>query len=199
MSALLCWLGWSYGVLSRVASCVFLGMFSMFLAYLYFISRGTQCELCCTKNLTKISIGLYIILGLVALVLGSNITVESACSIARYIGISERVIGLTIIAVGTSLPELVTSVIAARKGESDIAIGNIVGSNIFNILFVLGIAGVILPIPFAPEFLFDGAVATFAVALLLLFTAYKKCLTRIPGIIFILLYVAYIVYLICGK
>ena len=199
ITVLLCWLGWNYGSISRAAAGVFLGLFALFLGYLYLISRGTQCELECKNNLSKTKICLYIVLGLIALVLGSNITVESACAIARYIGISERVIGLTIIAIGTSLPELVTSVIAAHRGESDIAIGNIVGSNIFNILFVLGVAGVILPIPFAPEFLFDGIVATLAAVLLLVFTIRHKRLTRIPGLIFILLYVAYVVYLICGK
>ena len=134
----------------------------------------------------------YIIFGLIALIFGSKITVLSAIDIAQYIGVSERVIGLTIIALGTSLPELVTSIIAARKGESDIAIGNIVGSNIFNILFVLGVAGLILPIPFNSAFLFDGAFAILAAVLLLAFTFKRKKLGKISGVIFLLIYVIYL-------
>lgn len=199
ITLLLCWMGAGFGAISRAGACVLLGLFALFLVYLYIISRGTSCEIDCAKNLSKTRITLYIVLGLVALVLGSNLTVESACSIARYIGVSERVIGLTIVAIGTSLPELVTSVIAARKGESDIAIGNIVGSNIFNVLFVLGVAGVILPIPFNQAFLFDGAIAILAVIMLWIFTFRKKQLTKIPGAIFVLVYLAYIVYLIIGK
>lgn len=199
ITLLLCWMGMSYGVISRAGAGVLLGLFAAFLIYLYIISRETECDIDAPKSLGKIKIALYIILGLVALVWGSNITVESAVSIARYIGVSERVIGLTIIAIGTSLPELVTSVIAARKGQSDIAIGNIVGSNIFNILFVLGIAGLILPIPFNPAFLFDGAIAILAVALLLMFICRGKCLTRVPGILFVVIYIAYLAWLILDK
>ena len=199
ITVLLCWFGWQYGLISRGAAGILLGLFALFLGYLFFVSRGTECSIDDVKPLSKMKIALYIALGLVALVWGSNISVEAACAIARYMGISERVIGLTIVAIGTSLPELVTSVIAARKGESDIAIGNIVGSNIFNILFVLGIAGVILPIPFNPAFLFDGVVAILAAVLLWLFTLRRHCLTRIPGIIFIVMYIVYVIYLISGK
>ena len=123
----------------------------------------------------------------------------SASDIARYIGVSERVIGLTIVAIGTSLPELVTSAIAARHGQTDIAIGNIVGSNIFNILFVLGIAGLILPIPFNPAFWFDTLVALLAVVLLWLFTVRHHRLTRGAGVVFVVIYLAYLVMLIAGK
>ena len=199
ITLLLCWMGAQYGVISRAGAGLLLVLFVMFLGYLFIISRNTECSIEETKTLSQAKIALYIILGLVALVWGSNLTVESACALARYVGVSERVIGLTIIAIGTSLPELVTSVIAARKGESDIAIGNIVGSNIFNILFVLGIAGIILPIPFNPAFLFDGAIALMAAVLLFMFIARKKILTRGPGILFILIYIAYLVWLICGK
>ncbi len=199
ITILLCWMGAHYGFVSRSGAMLLLGLFVLFLIYLYFVSRNTECCLDCPKVLSKTKIALYIILGLVALVWGSNITVESAVSIAQYLGVSQRVIGLTIVAIGTSLPELVTSVIAARKGESDIAIGNIVGSNIFNILFVLGIAGVILPIPFNPAFLFDGVIAILATVLLWLFTCRGCRLTRAPGILFVVIYIAYILWLILGK
>lgn len=199
ITILLCWLGASFGVISRTGAFVLLGLFIAFLGYLFAISRNTECDVSNIKKMSAAKITLCIVLGLVALVLGSNITVSAACDIARCIGVSERVIGLTIIALGTSLPELVTSVIAARHGESDIAIGNIVGSNIFNILFVLGIAGVILPIPFNPEFLFDGIMAILAVALLWLCTVRGCRMGYKSGILFMLIYIAYLAYLIIGK
>lgn len=199
ITVLLTWIGWDYGTITRSGAILLLGLFVLFLGYLYIVSRGTECDIKDVKTLSKTKITLYIVLGLVALVFGSHITVSAACDIARYIGVSERVIGLTIIAIGTSLPELVTSVIAARKGQSDIAIGNIVGSNIFNVLFVLGIAGAILPIPFNPAFLFDGVVAIIVAVLLWLFTLRHHRLTYIPGLIFITMYVLFLVYLIMGK
>lgn len=199
ITVLLCWMGMTFGMISRAGAGFLLGLFVLFLGYLFIVSRGTTCDIDCDKAMGTVKIAAYILLGLLALVLGSNITVSAACSIARFIGVSERVIGLTIVAIGTSLPELVTSVIAARKGQSDIAIGNIVGSNIFNILFVLGIAGIILPIPFAKEFIFDGIVATLATILLLVFTLPSKRLSRFPGVLFVLIYMVYLVYLICGK
>ena len=198
ITILLYWLGLQYGMISRAGAGLFLGLFVVFLGYLYFMSRNTECSIDQIKTLSTTKIVLYSVLGLMALVWGSNLTVESAVSIARYIGISERVIGLTIVALGTSLPELVTSVIAARKGESDIAIGNIVGSNIFNILFVLGIAGLILPIPFNSAFLFDGIVAILTTVMLWVFVMPHKRLTFIPGMLFMVAYLAYVLYLICG-
>ena len=133
------------------------------------------------------------------MILGSNLTVDSAVNLARYVGVSERVIGLTIIAFGTSVPELVTCVIAALKKQSDIAIGNIIGSNIFNILFVLGIAGTISPIPFDPDFIFDSLLALGAVVLLMLFTYKHRRLGRLAGISFVIIYAIYIASLVIIK
>lgn len=129
--------------------------------------------------------------GLAAIVMGSSLAVDSACAIARLLGISERFIGLTIIALGTSLPELFTSVIAARKGNSDIAIGNIVGSNIFNILFVVGFSAILTPVPFAFAFRFDSVVAIATTLLLLIFSIGTKKLKRWQGIIMLLGYILY--------
>ena len=192
ITLLLCWFGMQYGIISRFNAGVFIGLFILFLAYLFIISCGNTNTDTSIKQISTIKIILFIIFGLIALIFGSKITVLSAINIAQYIGVSERVIGLTIVALGTSLPELVTSVIAARKGESDIAIGNIVGSNIFNILFVLGIAGLILPIPFNQAFLFDGAFAILAAVLLLLLTFKSRKLGRISGIVFLLIYSVYL-------
>jgi cation:H+ antiporter len=138
---------------------------------------------------------LVIIAGIAALIIGANMITESATDIARYFGISERIIGLTLIAFGTSLPELVVCIIAALKREYDMAIGNIVGSNIFNILFVLGIAATIQPLPFSPAFLTDGAIALAAVIMLMIFVAWKSKLSRIGGILFLGSYAMYIWYL----
>ena len=196
VTILLAWFGLQYQLISRLSACVLLGLFIVFLAYLYIISRGNTDTDEQIKPTSSTKIILYIILGILALIFGSKIAVAAAIDISHSIGISERIIGLTIIALGTSLPELVTSVIAAFKGESDIAIGNIVGSNIFNILFVLGITGVILPIPFSPTFMFDMAVAILAIVLLMIFTTCNKKLGRIAGIVFVLLYVIYTACLI---
>lgn len=196
---LLGFMGWNFGHISQASAAILLVIFAIFLGYLYIISKHNTCDVAEIKNLSSVKIVLYILLGLVALVIGSKLTVDSACEIARFVGISERVIGLTIVAIGTSLPELVTSAIAAKKGESDIAIGNIVGSNIFNILFVLGIAGIILPIPFSQEFIFDSIIAILAAVLLLMFTFRNKKMGKKTGILFILIYIAYLMWLIFAK
>lgn len=131
------------------------------------------------------------VIGLAAIVIGSNLAVDAACDIARLLGISERFIGLTIVALGTSLPELVTSVIAARKGNADIAIGNIVGSNIFNILFVVGLSAVIVPVPFAATFRFDSVVSIAAAVFLMVCCARLSSLKRWHGILMLAGYLAY--------
>lgn len=192
ITLLLCGIGWGHSMISRMDAGLLLGLFVLFLGYLFVIARGNTDTDTRIKQISKTKIALFIIFGMAALIFGSKIAVLSAVDIAQYIGISERVIGLTIVAFGTSLPELVTSIIAASKGESDIAIGNIVGSNIFNILFVLGITGLILPIPFNAEFLFDGAFAILAAVLLLIFTYRHRKLGKIAGIIFIVIYAVYL-------
>jgi cation:H+ antiporter len=199
ITILLCWMGMKFGMISRGCAIVLLGLFIMFLMYLYIMSKKNKDQDIEIKQISGLKISLYVFGGLIALVLGSNLTVDSAVNIARYVGVSERVIGLTIIAFGTSVPELVTCVIAALKKQSDIAIGNIIGSNIFNILFVLGIAGVILPIPFNSAFMFDGFLALMAIIMLMLFTCKNRRLGRFGGIIFVIIYALYIAFLVIGK
>jgi len=138
---------------------------------------------------------LLIIIGMVCIVLGSNIAVDAATALARIFGLSERFIGLTIVALGTSLPELVTSVLAARKGNADIAIGNIVGSNIFNILFVVGTSALIIPITFASAFIIDTLVAVGAAVMLLICCLPKRRLGRISGILMLAAYGAYFAFI----
>ena len=136
------------------------------------------------------------VVGIAAIIIGSNLTVDSAMDIATRAGVSDRVIGLTLVALGTSLPELAVCIAAALKREYDMAVGNIVGSNIFNILFVLGTAAAIHPMPFAPEFIFDTAIAMIAIIALMVFTARKSRLSRIGGAMFLAAYAAYVIYLI---
>lgn len=139
---------------------------------------------------------LFIVIGCILIVWGSNVTVDAATAIAEACNISPRFIGLTVVALGTSLPELVTSVIAAMKGNADIAIGNIVGSNVFNILFVIGTSALITPVIYPESFLIDGIVAVLAG--LLLFAAVIKSLQLKKGwgIVFLLGYAAYFIYLL---
>lgn len=134
-------------------------------------------------------------LGLGLIILGSNLAIDAATAIARILGLSERFIGLTIVALGTSLPELFTSVMAARKGNADIAIGNIVGSNIFNILFVVGLSAIIIPVPFAAAFRIDTLVAIGAGILLWLCSLRGK-LVWWHGALMLLSYGGYFAYLL---
>lgn len=148
------------------------------------------------KPLWKLLVG--IVVGAACIVLGSDISVDAASEIARMFGLSERMIGLTIVAFGTSLPELVTSVAAATKGKADIAIGNIVGSNIFNILFVVGTTALVTPVAYASNFIIDSIVSAVSCCLLWLFVSKKKHLDRKDGIMFLVGYAVYFVYLLIG-
>lgn len=138
---------------------------------------------------------LMAVVGLVLIVWGSDVTVDAATNLAYIFGMSEKFIGLTIVALGTSLPELFTSVAAARKGNADIAIGNIVGSNIFNILFVVGLSAVITPVAFVSGFVVDCLVALAAGVLLWICVFKNQKLTRTGGILMLIGYAAYFVYL----
>lgn len=146
------------------------------------------------KPLWKMLLAAVIGLGLI--ILGSDVTVDAATTLAKIFGMSEKFIGLTVVALGTSLPELFTSVIAAKKGKADIAIGNIVGSNIFNILFVIGTSSLIIPVVFEMSFVVDCLVAVAAGVILWLCVCRKKKLTRLDGVIMLVCYAAYFVYLL---
>ena len=131
------------------------------------------------------------IVGLAVILVSSDYAVDAAVALAKFFNISDRVIGLTIVALGTSLPELVTSVTAALRGNADLAVGNVVGSCIFNLLFVLGTSALILPIPCAPNFLSDAYVAVGATVLLLLFGFTQMKIVRWEGVLLVACYVAY--------
>ena len=171
-------------------------LFLIFLGYLFVISKkGSVQDEEEIKELPLWKGVLGIIIGGILVVKGSDFAVEGATEIARYFGMSERFIGLTIVAFGTSLPELVTSVTAARRGNADIAIGNIVGSNIFNILFVIGTTALICKVPFDQKFVIDTIVAIFSGVLLWAGTIRYKELRKNCGIVMLLCYAGYFIYL----
>lgn len=168
-----------------------------YLAYMFVMCRKGQME---AEEIERTASPVWklVIQGIVGLALviwGSNVTVNAATSLAERFQVDERFIGLTIVALGTSLPELFTSVMAARKGKADIAIGNIVGSNIFNILFVVGTSALITPIAFEKKFVIDCVIAVLAGIVLWLCVFRKKKLTRAGGAVMLACYAAYFVYL----
>ena len=199
ITIILCLMGYFFNEISRLSALILIVLFIAFLGYLYWLSKKgvdsvEEVEELSEKD-TYLRLLALIVIGAVMIVVGSNLTVDAAKEIAKIFGISDRIIGLTIVAFGTSLPELVTSVTAARKGKTDIAIGNIVGSNIFNILFVLGISGLVSPSPifFDSAFLTDGVIAIIAAVLLFVLSYNKKSLNRMGGIILLAGYIIYIV------
>lgn len=170
--------------------------FIIFLVYLYHSAKQQKEKQGETKQQTSIiKLLFYVVFSLVCIIVGSEVTVDAARYIAAQLGMSERLIGLTIVAVGTSLPELMTSLVASYKGKNDIAVGNIIGSNIFNILFVLGTASLVAPrgIAFDVQFILDGIIAIGAVVLFMIFT-YKDMILRKYGALVML--VGYIIYII---
>ena len=134
--------------------------------------------------------------GIIGIIWGGDMVVDSATKIATTLGMSENLIGLTIVAVGTSLPEFVTSVVATKKGETEIAIGNIIGSNIFNILLILGLASTIAPLTISMFSLIDIIFMTIITILLYLFMKKSNSLTKLHGYTFILIYIGYMTYTI---
>lgn len=170
--------------------------FIAFLIYLFVMSKkGLVQETDEAKDIPLWKCILLMVIGGGMVVAGSDFAVEGATEIARFFGMSERFIGLTIVAFGTSLPELVTSVTAARKGNAGIAIGNIVGSNIFNILFVIGTTSLICAVPFEPKFVTDTVIAILSGILLWIGTCRNRELRRGSGIIMLAGYVLYFIYL----
>lgn len=199
ISVLLTGAGAIFGELSFLCGIILWVIFIAFLIYLFRLAKRGDGNPGEDAGQTQFSTGrslFCIIIGMAAIVLGSDVAVDSATVIAQHIGVSDRVIGLTVVAFGTSLPELVTSTKAALKGNADIAVGNIVGSNIFNILFVLGTSSLLTPIAFSQKFIIDGIVCVVSAVLLYLFCAKKQMLTRKHGIIMLLLYALYFVYLV---
>ena len=187
-------------MLTRIDGLILLSFFIIFIYYSLSIAKrieGTD-DLLYVKALAITKILVLIIIGLAALILGGKFVVDGAVKLATYFGISQMTIGLTIVAVGTSLPELATSAVAAYKKNFDIAVGNIVGSNIFNIFFVLGISSLIRPLPFQPGSNLDIGLLVLANILLFIFmfTGKKHKLDRWEAVLFLGIYAVYIFTLI---
>ena len=196
-------LGYLGGSISKLDGCILWAFFLVFLYYLYRLTKkGDDTsvddipELDGNDRLWKLII--MIVLGIVCVVVGSQVTVDSASYIAKEFGVADRIIGLTIVSIGTSLPELVTSVSASFKGKNDIAIGNIIGSNIFNILFVLGTASLVAPqgIPFASSFIIDGVISIGAIILFMLFIGKDMKLKKYGAFLMLISYISYIIYIL---
>ncbi len=184
------------GTVTFAEGVIFWIMFLFYLGYLFVMARKDNSEDAeGVKAYPVWKCILFMLVGGILVIKGSDFAVSGASEIARYFGMSERFIGLTIVALGTSLPELVTSVTAARRGNAGIAIGNIVGSNIFNILFVIGTVALLCPVPFESKFIIDAIIAIFAGVLLWVGTFKHKELRRPCGVVMLLCYVAYFVYL----
>jgi len=186
--------------LSRIDSLILLTFFVFFMLYIY-RTMTTTSDLEQSEDIKiyspTISIGL-ILLGLSLLVGGGTLVVDNAIAIAKYYGLSDKIIGLTILAVGTSLPELATSAVAAFKKNTDIAIGNVIGSNVFNILLILGITSMISPLPFNSEMNFDIYVlgASTILIMIFMFTLNTRKLDRWEAFLLFSSYIAYTIYLI---
>lgn len=145
--------------------------------------------------MSPLLIGVNIVLGLACIIIGGQLAVNGATGIARMFGLSETLIGLTIVAIGTSLPELVTSLVAAHKGQNEIAMGNVIGSNLFNILLILGVSASITPIPVQAVSVID-CIVLIAASVIFYLPAMRGKLGRAPGAVMALCYVAYTAYLI---
>lgn len=186
------------GSLTFSNGLILLSFFIIFLYYTFGIAKTTGEEEPDIKILSHLRSILFIVLGLVALVFGSKIFVDNAVYLARSLGVSETFIGLTIVAIGTSMPEMVTSVVAAYKKRVELAIGNIVGSNIFNIFFILGITSLIKTIPLTGQNLVDILVLFLATLILFisLFVYKRHRIGRLEGVFMIACYVGYITFLI---
>lgn len=187
-------------ILTRGDGVVLLSFFAIFLAYVFEMAQKDksmfeEMEMEKVKNISVLVSIVYIIGGLSGLVFGGRWIVNSATEIAKAFGVSDKLIGLTIVAAGTSIPELATSIVAAMKGNSEIALGNVIGSNIFNVFFILGISAVINPIAYNVQINTDLILLLITTIILSLFSRDLK-IDKLEGIFFFLSYIGYTVYLI---
>lgn len=188
------------GNISRIDAVVLLGLFAVFM---YITLKGAKeneqaMQQTSAKGGKSFMSVVWIVVGLVCLVFGSNLFVDAATVIARQLGVSDAVIGLTIIAGGTSFPELATSVVSARKGQSGIAIGNVLGSNVFNILLILGITGVMSPMTLQGITTVDLTMLVVSMVMLWLFSFTKYTLARWEGALLTIVFIGYMSYLVMG-
>lgn len=184
------------GKLSRIEGLILLaGMAAYIVSMIYSTLKNRETgEDCKVLSLPKSIV--FMAGGLVAVIFGGDLVVDNACVIATNFGVSQNFIGLTIIAIGTSLPELVTSIVATRKGDSGLALGNAIGSNIFNILFILGMSAAISPLNVLGESLTDCIILLISAVILFVLAKTKKTMSRWEGAVCVLLYIVYTAYLL---
>lgn len=185
-------------ILTRFEGILLLIVFMLYISYLIIKAKREGAE---SEEITEDRKPMFItiiigLLGLGAIVLGGNIVVETASIIAEQLGMSQNLIGLTVVAIGTSLPELVTSLVATKKGELDIAIGNVIGSNIFNILLIVGASAAICPMTVSMFAIYDLLFMILAFMIFIWMTQKSETLTKVKGIPLVILYIVYIVYTI---
>ena len=184
------------GMMSRLDAVILLVLFAGYMGLLLWSALKNRTEEGEQKVMSWGKSILFAVVGAAAIIGGGQLVVENAKVIAANLGMGETLIGLTVVAFGTSLPELVTSIVAAKKGDSGIAMGNVVGSNIFNILFILGMAGAIMPMNADPAFFIDTGILIAASLMMLLFAFTGKKTGRVEGAIAVLMYLAYTAYII---
>ena len=194
----------SFSGLTRIDGIVLLSFFIVFLYYTFGISKvvgDNTAEVDEIKELSYLKSSIFIISGLLGLMIGGKWIVDGAVKIAELFHVSQSLIGLTVVAIGTSLPELATSAIAAYKKQTDIAIGNVVGSNIFNIFWVLGFSALVRPLPFSTKSDTDITMTIFSSALLffMLFIGKKHIVEKWQGLLLVLIYITYIIYLVMNE
>lgn len=202
----------SINTINRIDGIILLILFAIFLYYLINSAMKNRKESLCDtetsadldmsniksieKSNTMIKFILISVIGIAAIIFGGNLVVDSASNIASSFGVSDQLIGLTVVSIGTSLPEFVTSIIAATKGESDLALGNVLGSNIFNILFVIGASALISPMTVDPKLIIDGAIMILSTILVYFYAYRKNDISKFESITLSLLYFGYMGYLI---
>ena len=185
-------------IIGRLCGVVLLAVFVWFLLDMIKTAKNNKVEADEENDaqMSVIKMVFFIIIGAVFITIGGDLVVDSAEKIASAFGMSDTLIGLTIVALGTSLPELVTGIVAAKKGEVDLALGNVVGSNIFNILMVLGLAAVVSPMAITVENIIDIGLLVIFSLIVWFMSRTKKTLVKVEGLIMVLLYIAYLAYII---
>lgn len=191
--------GFSENLLTRSDGLIFLLIFAVFMYYIFEVARNNRDKIPVEETSEKATWGknsFWTLIGLAAIIFGGELVVRNSTEIAVSLGMSETLVGLTIVAIGTSLPELVTSIMAAIKKQSEIALGNIVGSNIFNILFVLGTSSLITPLPVNSKIFVDIGLLLVLTVILLVFSRTNFRIGKIEGTFLAIAYVLYLVFII---
>ena len=184
------------GKLSRIEGGILFAGMILYIAVMIYHAIKNQSENEPEKIFSLPRSIIYMIAGLAAVIFGGDLVVDKACIIATNFGVSQNFIGLTIVAIGTSLPELVTSIVATKKGDSGLALGNAIGSNLFNILFILGFSAILSPLHVLNESIIDCGILLISSILLFIFAKTKQHMSKLEGIVCIGLYLAYMGYLL---